>query len=66
MERKFIVRDGVPYEDRLGDALEKLLQEGADDLAALAAGLNDLDVGHPAGGAWTAERLEAEFDRLGK
>ena len=53
------------YEDRLGDALEKLLGEGADDLDALASGLNGLSLVPPEGSAWTAASLEAEFKRLG-
>ena len=52
------------YEDRLGDALEKLLDEGADDLEALAAGLNRLGVAPPSGTSWNAGSLEAEFKRL--
>jgi hypothetical protein len=53
------------YEDRLGDALEKLLEQGAEDLAALATGLNTLGVTAPGGQRWTAETLAAEFKRLG-
>jgi hypothetical protein len=53
------------YEDRLGDALEKLLGEGADGLDALASGLNGLGLVPPEGSAWTAASLEAEFKRLG-
>ena len=54
------------YEDRLGDALEVLLEQGADGLDALAEGLNRLGVAPPAGGAWSAASLEAEFARLGE
>ena len=53
------------YEDRLGDALEKLLGEGADGLDALASGLNGLGLVPPEGAAWTAVSLEAEIKRLG-
>ncbi|MSQ50438.1 MAG: hypothetical protein EXR28_00985 [Betaproteobacteria bacterium] len=52
------------YEDQLGDALEKLLGEGADDLDALASGLNALGLASPGGMAWTPASLEAEFGRL--
>jgi len=55
----------LSYEDRLGDALEKLLGEGADDLDALASGLNGLGLVPPGGATWTAAILEAEFKRLG-
>jgi hypothetical protein len=54
------------YEDRLGDALEKVMEQGADDLPALAAGLNSLGVTSLEGKPWTAETLEAEFRRLGE
>jgi len=53
------------YEDKLGDALEKLLDEGADDLEALSAGLNALGVTSPSAQPWTAESLQAELKRLG-
>ena len=55
----------LSYEDRLGDALEKLLGEGADDLKNLASGLNGLGLAPPEGPAWTADILESEFKRLG-
>jgi hypothetical protein len=56
--------DDAQYEDRLGDALEKLLDEGADDLEALATGLNGLGVTSQSGEAWTAATLAAELKRL--
>jgi hypothetical protein len=52
------------YEDRLGDALEHLLANGADDLAALSAGLNVQGITLPDGRAWTVENLQAELHRL--
>ena len=57
--------DKLSYEDQLGDALEKLLEEGASDLDALSCGLNALQVTHPEGKPWTADSLAAEFRRLG-
>ena len=56
--------DEAVYEDRLGDALEKLLDEGADDLEALASGLNRLGVTSLSGEQWTAPTLAAELKRL--
>ena len=53
-------------EDRLGDALEVLLEQGADGLDSLAEGLNRLGVAPRAGAAWTAASLDAEFARLGE
>jgi hypothetical protein len=54
------------YEDRLGDALEKLLGDGANDLDALCLGLNTLGIVSPAGKPWNTDSLAAEFRRLGK
>jgi hypothetical protein len=56
--------ESTAYEDRLGDALEKLLEGGSDDLATLASGLNSLGVHAQDGASWSAESLEAEFKRL--
>jgi hypothetical protein len=53
------------YEDRLGDALETLLERGADSLDDLAAGLAELGVAPPSGGTWSAAGLAAELARLG-
>jgi len=52
------------YEDRLGDALEKLLEEGANELEALATGLNTLGFKSQSGETWTGKTLEQEFKRL--
>ena len=54
------------YENRLGDALEKVMEQGADDLPAIAAGLNELGLLSPQGAVWTADSLRAEFARLGE
>lgn len=52
------------YEDRLGDALEDLLANGAEDLASLSAGLNAQGITLPDGSAWTADKLQTELHRL--
>ena len=57
--------DTLSYEDQLGDALEQLLGEGADDLDTLASGLNKLGIAAPGGAPWTQATLAAEFKRLG-
>jgi hypothetical protein len=54
------------YEDRLGDALETLLERGADSLDDLATGLGELGVTPPQGGTWSAAGLAAELARLGR
>jgi hypothetical protein len=56
--------DQDEYEDRLGDALEKLMGAGADDLEALSARLNALGIAMPGGASWTSEALAAELTRL--
>jgi hypothetical protein len=53
------------YENALGDALERVFDAGAVELAEISAGLNDNGFRHADGGAWTPERLAAEFARLG-
>lgn len=57
--------DADSYEERLGDALETVLRRGADDLAALSAGLNELGIRSPDGAPWTADSLATELRRLG-
>lgn len=52
------------YEDRLGDELEIVLANGADDLAAIAEGLNAIGVTGPRGEYWNGVLLAAEFARL--
>ncbi len=54
------------YEDELGDALETLLSEGANELDALAAGLNRLAIKAPDGQPWSPTSLSQEFQRLGQ
>ena len=54
------------YEDRLADALEKVMDQGASELESIASGLNALGVLALDGGAWTAASLESEFKRLGE
>jgi hypothetical protein len=56
--------DAKSYEDRLGDALETLLGRGADDLAALSSGLNELGIEAPDGVRWTEDNLATELRRL--
>ena len=59
-----IDRKDLEYEDRLGDALEQLLEGGAEGLEALATGLNTLGITPPGGATWTSAALAAEFKRL--
>ena len=48
------------YEDTLGDGLEIVLAKGADGLAAIAAGLNEINVAGPKGERWDEALLAAE------
>jgi len=56
--------DTQSYEDRLGDALEKLLSEGAGSLEQLADGLNRLGLRPGSDAAWTPDTLQRELARL--
>lgn len=49
----------------LGDALEKVLGDGAETLAQIVDGLNALNLLAPGGAAWTEATLAAELHRLG-
>ena len=56
----------IAYRDALGDALEVVLGNGADNLAAIAAGLNALDLHSRNGERWTERLVEAELNRLSR
>ena len=53
------------YEDKLSDGLEIVLAEGADDLGAIARGLNEINVTGPRGERWDERLLASELRRLG-
>lgn len=53
------------YETRLGDALEAAFDQGATELAALVAHLNQAQLHAPDGSQWTEASLAAELKRLG-
>lgn len=54
------------YQDALGDGLEIVLGNGADTLAAVTDGLNELNVHGPRGQRWTEELLAAELERVAR
>jgi hypothetical protein len=51
--------DPTEYENRLGDALEQVFAAGAEDLAAVIRGLNDLGCLAPDGKPWTEETFKS-------
>lgn len=53
------------YENRLGDALERIFESGATDLQAVVAGLNAAGLRSADGREWTATLFEEEMRRLG-
>ena len=53
------------YQDTLGDGLEIVLAKGADGLAAIAQGLNEINVTGPKGERWDEALLASELERLG-
>jgi len=60
-------RAPTPYEDLLGDAIERAFALGVTELDDLVAALNQsgpLPQGH--GTVWTSELLVAEMKRLGE
>lgn len=52
------------YENQLGDALERVFESGATELAEVVAGLNELGMRTAEGGTWTATAFEREMQRL--
>jgi hypothetical protein len=55
----------TPYENLLGDAIERAFATGIHDLDGIVRMLNDTGPAGPDGEPWTAARLEAELARLG-
>jgi hypothetical protein len=53
------------YQDRLGDGLERVLSDGADSLASIARGLNEISVSGARGERWDDDLLASELRRLG-
>jgi len=52
------------YRNSLGNGLESVLGAGAETLADLVKGLNELSVAGPGGRAWTEDLLASELRRL--
>ena len=60
-------RDRTPsdYENAMGDALEKIFDEGIEDLDGIVQRLNELDVASSDGAPWTAASFQKEIAKLG-
>lgn len=58
-------RPATPYEDLLGDALERAFAAGVHDLPGLVAQLNHSGLASPDGAPWTEENYRAAMARLG-
>jgi hypothetical protein len=56
----------VAYRRALADALERVLDQGAETLADIVSGMNDLGVTEPDGRSWSEETFESEMRRLGQ
>jgi hypothetical protein len=54
------------YRDALGDGIEAVLGDGAEELSDVAKGLNERHVTGPSGESWTEELLAAELNRLAR
>jgi hypothetical protein len=59
-------RPATPYEDQLGDALERAFAAGHWELDALLAQLNQSGPSAPNGQLWTAQSFQAEIAGLGQ
>ena len=55
----------TPFEDLLGDAIERAYAQGIHELAPLVAYLNQSGPSAPNGAPWTPELFCAEMARLG-
>jgi hypothetical protein len=58
-------RPATPYEDQLGDAMERAFAAGHWELPALVAQLNSGGPTAQSGQPWTPESLQAELAQLG-
>jgi hypothetical protein len=59
-------RPPTPYEDQLGDAIERAFAAGHWELDALLQALNLSGPRAPDGQPWTASSFQAEMARLGQ
>jgi hypothetical protein len=57
-------RPATPYEDLLGDAIERAFAAGAHDLPSLVARLNETGPGAENGEPWTEQSYRALMARL--
>ncbi|HJV27747.1 MAG TPA: recombinase-like helix-turn-helix domain-containing protein [Aromatoleum sp.] len=55
----------TPFEDLLGDAIERAYAQGIHELESLVAYLNQSGPSAPNGSQWTTELFCAEMARLG-
>lgn len=58
-------RAPTPYEDLLGDAIERAFAAGVHDLEALVNHINQAGPRGPDGAPWTAAMFQTEMARLG-
>lgn len=54
----------VAHRLALADGLERVLEQGAETLADIIRGLNDLNVTAPDGSGWSEDIFESEIRRL--
>jgi hypothetical protein len=59
-------RPATPYENQLGDAMERAFAVGHWELDALVAQLNQSGCAAPDGKPWSAETFQAEMAVLGQ
>jgi hypothetical protein len=53
------------FENRLGDALERIFAQGIEELSDVVRSLNEAGMRDRAGAPWTEASFQAEMQRLG-
>jgi hypothetical protein len=53
------------FENRLGDALERIFAQGIEELSDVVRNLNEAGMRDRAGAPWTEASFQAEMQRLG-
>ncbi len=61
-----LIPEEVAYRHALAEALEKVLDQGAETLEAISAGLDALEIAAPKGAVWSPQTLETELSRLAR
>jgi len=58
-------RAASAHEDAIGAALERIFDEGVEDLEGIVSRLNELGVASEDGSPWTTDSFQGEMAKLG-